>query len=48
MANDADVVEVAFRAAVDGDLDPLVALFSPALEWRGVSRGRLWWRRTPS
>jgi ketosteroid isomerase-like protein len=45
---DAERVQLAFDAAVTGDLDPLVALFDPSLEWRGVTRGRLWWRRTPS
>ncbi|MDQ2827363.1 MAG: hypothetical protein M3Y04_10470 [Actinomycetota bacterium] len=41
-------VQAAFDAAIAGDVEPLVALFDPQLEWRGVRSGRLWWRRTPS
>ena len=26
----------------------LVGLFDPDLDWRGVQRGHLWWRRTPA
>jgi ketosteroid isomerase-like protein len=42
-----DHVRMAFDAATGGDLDPLVALFDPELDWRGVERGHLWWRRAP-
>ncbi len=45
---DAYRVQAAFDAAISGDLEPLVSLFDPRLEWRGVRRGRLWWRRAPS
>jgi len=45
---DAGLIQAAFDAAVTGDVEPLVSLFDPALEWRGVPRGHLWWRRTPS
>jgi ketosteroid isomerase-like protein len=31
-----------------GDVEPYVALMHPDLYWEGVSRGILWWRRTPS
>ena len=31
-----------------GDPDPLVALLHEDLEWRGVPRGFLWWKRTPA
>jgi hypothetical protein len=31
-----------------GDPEPFVALLDPQLEWRGITRGHLWWRRTPS
>jgi ketosteroid isomerase-like protein len=45
---DAGQVQSAFDAAVAGDVEPLVSLFDSSLEWRGVSFGHLWWRRTPS
>jgi hypothetical protein len=38
----------AFDAASDGDIGPLVALFTPDTVWRGPARGRLWWTHTPS
>jgi ketosteroid isomerase-like protein len=41
-------IQAAYDAAVAGDLDPLVALFDPELEWRGLERGRLWWKRAPA
>ena len=46
--NDADRVQAAFDAAVGGDVEPLVSLFHPSMEWRGVPRGYLWWRHTPN
>jgi ketosteroid isomerase-like protein len=45
---DAQAVQVAFDAAIGGDIEPLVALLAPDLEWRGVDRGHLWWRNAPS
>ena len=48
VSSDEERVRQAYDAAVAGNLEPLVALFDPDLEWRGVTRGRLWWRRTPS
>jgi ketosteroid isomerase-like protein len=45
---DAAQVQAAYDAAIAGDLDPLVALFDPALEWRGLERGHLWWKRAPA
>lgn len=48
MSADAEAAAVAYRAAVAGDVEPLVSLLDPSLEWRGVPRGRLWWKRTPS
>ena len=35
MTTDAERVQTAFDAAVAGDVEPLVALFAPGLEWRG-------------
>jgi hypothetical protein len=45
---DAERVQQALDAAIDGDVEPFVALLAPDLEWRGVERGHLWWRRAPS
>jgi ketosteroid isomerase-like protein len=30
-----------------GDVEPLVALLDPDLDWTGVRRGHLWWAHTP-
>jgi hypothetical protein len=43
-----DALRTAAIAQNDGDPEPLVALFAPEAEWRGVARGHLWWKRTPS
>jgi len=45
---DAERVQAAFDAAVAGDVEPLASLLEPGLEWRGVTRGHLLWRHTPS
>lgn len=45
---EAQRIQAALDAAVAGDLEPLVSMLDPDLEWRGVTRGRLWWRHTPS
>jgi hypothetical protein len=40
------------RAAVDalnhGDAAPFVALIAEGGEWRGITRGHLWWKDAPS
>jgi ketosteroid isomerase-like protein len=41
-------VQAAFDAAIAGDVEPLVALLAPGVEWRGVERGHLWLRSAPS
>ena len=41
-------VQHAFDDAIAGDLESLVALLSPDVEWRGTERGHFWWRRSPS
>ena len=41
-------VQLAFDAAIGGDVEPFAALLAPDLEWRGVERGHLWWRSAPS
>lgn len=43
-----DQLRAAAEALDRGDPEPFVALISPELEWRGISHGRLWWKRTPS
>jgi ketosteroid isomerase-like protein len=45
---DTETVQRAYDAAVAGDVDPLVALFAPDLDWSGVEKGRLWWKRAPA
>jgi hypothetical protein len=44
----ASEIQAAYNAAIGGDLDPLVSLFDPDLDWRGLQRGHLWWRHTPA
>jgi hypothetical protein len=41
-------IQVALDAATAGELDSLVALFDPDLDWRGIQRGHLWWRHAPA
>jgi ketosteroid isomerase-like protein len=40
------------RAAADalneGDPEPFLTLLADDVEWRGVSRGFLWWKKTAS
>ena len=43
-----DRVKHAYEAANDGDVTVLAGLFEPDTVWRGVERGRLWWRSAPS
>ena len=45
---DSAQIQAAYDAAIGGDLDPLVGLFDPELEWRGLEHGRLWWKRAPA
>jgi hypothetical protein len=33
---------------LEGDPEPFASLFAAEAEWRGVSRGVLWWRHAPS
>ena len=39
---------VAAEALSQGDPEPFVALFAEDAQWRGVSHGHLWWKKTPS
>jgi len=41
-------IQAALDAATSGELDPLVELFDPDLDWRGIQRGHLWWRHAPA
>jgi hypothetical protein len=43
-----DKLRTAAEALNDGNPDPFASLFDPDAEWRGVSHGHLWWKRTPS
>jgi ketosteroid isomerase-like protein len=45
---ESELIQAAYNAAIAGDVEPLVALLAPDLEWRGVERGHLWWRSAPS
>jgi ketosteroid isomerase-like protein len=47
-SRDFEALRAAYEAANDGDLDALVALFTPDTVWCGTERGILWWRRVPS
>jgi hypothetical protein len=43
-----DQLRVAADALSEGNPEPLVSLFAEDAEWRGISSGHLWWKRTPS
>jgi hypothetical protein len=43
-----DSLRAAAEALNDGDPEPFASLFAADAEWRGVSRGHLWWKRAPS
>jgi len=43
-----DQLRAAAEALDRGDPEPLVSLFAQDAEWRGIPRGHLWWKRTPS
>jgi ketosteroid isomerase-like protein len=43
-----DQLRVAVNALNQGDPEPFASLFAEDSEWRGVSHGHLWWKRTPS
>jgi ketosteroid isomerase-like protein len=40
-------IREALAAMNRGDVEPLVSLLDPDVDWRGPSRGHLWWKRTP-
>ena len=43
-----DELRAAVEALNRGDPGPFASLFAEDAEWRGLSRGHLWWKRTPS
>jgi hypothetical protein len=43
-----DRLRAAVRALDQSDPGPFASLFAQDAEWRGVSRGFLWWRDSPS
>jgi len=43
-----DVVRAAYEAGIAGDLEPLVALIHPRMEWRGQRCLKHFWRPPPS
>jgi hypothetical protein len=45
---DTEAVQQAYDTAVAGDLGPLVDLLHPDLDWSGLERGHLWWKKAPA
>ena len=43
-----DRLRAAAAAFNEGDIEPFVLLLDEDLDWRGITRGHLWWRHTPS
>jgi hypothetical protein len=43
-----DKLREAAEALNQGNAEPFASLFADDAEWRGVSHGFLWWKRTPS
>ena len=43
-----DAIRAAYEALGTGDVEPLVALMDPDLDWRGVGHGWRFWRPVPS
>jgi hypothetical protein len=43
-----DVVRAVYEAGIAGDVEPLVSLIHPQMEWRGRRRLRQFWRPPPS
>ena len=44
----ADSIRAAYEALAEGDVDPLVALIHPEMEWRGRRRLSRLWQPPPS
>jgi hypothetical protein len=43
-----DAIRSAFETFREGDVEPLVALIDPSMEWRGRRRLIRFWRPPPS
>jgi ketosteroid isomerase-like protein len=43
-----DQLRAAADALSEGDPEPFAALMADDSEWRGISRGHLWWKQTPA
>jgi ketosteroid isomerase-like protein len=43
-----DQLRAAAEALNRGDPEPFASLFADDAEWRGISHGFLWWKRTPT
>jgi ketosteroid isomerase-like protein len=43
-----DQLRAAAEALNQGDPEPFASLIGDDNEWRGVSHGHLWWKRTPA
>jgi hypothetical protein len=43
-----DQLRAAAEALGYGDPEPFASLFAEDAEWRGPSRGHLWWKHSPS
>ena len=43
-----DQLQAAADALNEGDPEPFASLMAEDSEWRGVSRGHLWWKQTPA
>ena len=43
-----DQLRAAAEALNHGDPEPFASLIADENEWRGVSHGHLWWKRTPA
>jgi ketosteroid isomerase-like protein len=43
-----ETIRDAYEALADGDVEPLVALMHPGMEWRGQRQGWRFWRPRPS
>jgi ketosteroid isomerase-like protein len=41
-------LQEAAHALGRGDPEPFVSLMAEDAEWRGIPRGHLWWKDTPS
>jgi hypothetical protein len=43
-----ETIRAAYEALAAGEIEPLVSLIDPQMEWRGRRRLRQFWRPAPS